>query len=636
MAQMIPERPHPSSNQSERRVFNAFSGCPESWTVFHGLSRAEKTKGKRRVPGGECDFVVCIPNVGWVVVEVKGHGVKYFNYEWVREYRGRRQTLDESPMEQAQQNAFDMQRYLKRTNPELKRCPFFFAVAFPFHDVGGPEISPGNTLAPTDCADPASIQAGINRIVNDTRERTGVRPCSAALISDVIEAFKTKVEVAADMVMLQNELSSLEFSNEQSDAIPRIAFTDKVLVEGPAGTGKTLLAMHIAREAAASGLKTLVLTDTEGQREWMQLETFGSPGLAVDTDAHWLTRRILDVVGPPPVDVAIASIDKTVADLQHRRQQLVDVQNAQEPAAHIPNDNQSRPSNMREALDNVDDAQLRTLNNAFEILNHSDRKLPWDILVWDEFQHFPFPKTAAAIVQHFNRVKIFADFQRQDELGQAVDRDLRTLVLNELSTNPIKLARNYRNSSNIASAVRNLSGFDVGEPRPVDALQVEVHYISMKAFEDEYIASQTVRAALENRIEDLPYALGDVSGRIATILGNQALIRRAFQWESTIYDYPIRRFEGRGLRDAEPLEAHVCISSISEFSGLESPVVLFIEGKNDGITPPINSLAKHTKYAALTRARTLLCIYTPEANRQYYQDRLPQARHIPPDNRQSA
>ena len=636
MAQMIPERPHPSSNQSERRVFIAFSGCPESWTVFHGLARAEKTKGKRRVPGGECDFVVCIPDVGWIVVEVKGHGVKYFNYEWVREYRGRRQTLDESPMEQAQQNAFDMQRYLTQTKPELERCPFFFAVAFPFHNVDGPEIIPGNTLTPRDCSDSASIQAGIDRIVSNTRERTGVKPCSATLISNVIEAFKTKLEVAPDMVMLQNELSFLEFSNEQSDAIPRIAFTDKVLVEGPAGTGKTLLAMHIAREAAVSGLKTLVLTDTEGQREWMQLETYGSPGLTVDTDAHWLTSRILDVVGPPPVDVAIASIDKAVADLQHRRQQLVNLQNSQEPAEHLPNDQPTRSNNMREALDNVDDAQLRTLNDAFEILSHSDRKLPWDIIVWDEFQHFPFPKTAAAIVQHFSRVKIFADFQRQDELGRAVDRNLRTLILNELSTTPIKLARNYRNSSNIASAVKSLSGFDVGSPRPVDALQVEVHYISMKAFEDDYIASQTVRAALENRIEDLPYALGDISGRIATILGNYRLIHRAFQWESTISDYPIRRFEARNLRDAEPLEAHVCISSIGEFSGLESPVVLFVEGKHDGITPPINNIAKHTKYAALTRARTLLCIYTPEANRQYYQQHLPQARHIPPDNAQSA
>lgn len=636
MAQMIPEKPRPSSNRSEQRVFDVLSGCPDSWTVFHGLARAEKTKGNRRVPGGECDFVVCIPDVGWIVVEVKGLGVKHFGDQWVREYRGRRQTLDESPMEQARMNAFDMRSYLTKTDPELKRCPFFFAVAFPLEYVSSPENSSGNTLSPRDCSDSASIQAGINRIISSTRERTNVRPCSAEMISTVIEAFKTKVEVAADMVMLQSELSFIEFSNEQSDAIPRIAFTDKVLVEGPAGTGKTLLAMHIAREAAASGLKTLVLTNTEGQREWMQLETYGSPGLTVDTDAHWLTRRILDVVGPPPVDLAIASIDKTVADLQHRRQQLVNVQQIQDPRNQVPNNQHSRSKNMREALDNVDDAQLRTLNDAFTILEHSDRQLTWDILVWDEFQHFPFPKTAAAIVQRFNRVKIFADFRRQDELGRAVDRDLRSLILNELSTEPITLARNYRNSNNIATAVKQLSGFDVGNPRLVDSLQVEVHYISMDAYEDDYIASQTVRAALENRIDDLPYALGDVSGRIATILGNASLINRAFQWESTIGEYPIRRFEERSIRDAEPPESHVCISSISEFSGLESPVVLFVEGLNDGITPPINSMAAYTKYAALTRARTLLCIFTPEQNRDYYQTHLPDARHIPPDPPQSA
>ena len=636
MAHMIPENPHPASTRSERRVFDALMGCPDEWTVFHGIARAEKTSGKRRVPGGECDFIICIPDTGWIVIEVKGQGVRFSNNAWIREYQGKVDNLPETPLTQARNNAYDMRNHLATIDNRLRNCPFFFCVAFPFEYVSGPENNTSNTLSPRDCADPEGIRAAIDRIVSEQQARTGQRRRRNVPINDVIEAFKTKVEVAADMVMLQTERMFLHLSNQQSYSLARLAFIDKVLIEGPAGTGKTLLAMYIAREAAASGLKTLILTDTAGQREWMQLETYGSPSLTVDIDAHWLTRIIADNTGRPPLNVALASIDQKMAELQRQREELVRFQQRKEDGAPPTNLGATIPTDPREALNDVDEAQLTMLTAALEHIQNSGQNLPWDMLVWDEFQHFPFPKTAAAIVKQFNRVKVFADFQRQDALGRTVDRDLRSLIVNELHTDPIQLQRNYRNSDNIAHAVERLTGFNVGETPGVPSLDIEIHYIAQETYNDENVAAQTIRTAIQDRIEDLPYALGDVSGRSATVLGNLPLIERAVQWESTIGEYPIRRFGGKNLPDAEPLESHVCISSISEFSGLESPVVLYVEGPNDNPSPNADNLAAYTKYAALTRARTLLCIYTPEANRQYYQDRLPQARHIPPDNRQSA
>ena len=637
MAEMIPSSPHPSATQSERRVFNALAGCPDDWTIFHGVARSEKTKGRRRVPGGECDFIVCIPNVGWVVVEVKGQGVRFLDNRWVREYRGRRDSLNETPVMQARQNAHDMRDYLRGIANDLGRCPFFWAVAFPFEYVASPENNTGNTLSPVDCADANNIKNAIDRIVSQTRERLGLPdPRGGLPLQDVVEAFRTKVEVAADMVMLQSEQTFFHLSNEQSDALAGAALIDEVLVEGPAGSGKTLLAMHIAREAARYGLRTLVFTDTVGLREWMQQETFGTPSLTVHIDAMWVNQTIQEVLGSPPLDVAIATIDRQVTELQRQREELVRIQQGEGQRRGGGPVKRNDPDYVKKTLQDIDNSQSQMLSEAFSRMTESGFHVPWDLLVWDEFQHFPYPETARVVIDHFQKVKVFADFSRQDVLGHAVGIELQSSILNQMAGRSVRLKRNMRNSANVAQAVHDLTGLDTGEPNADEGLQVEVHYIDNDAFIEPSLAGETIRVAIEQRVEALPHALADVSRRVAAILGPQDLTEEPFRWESMIGEYPIRRMDGEYLRDAEPLESHICISSIREFSGLESPVVFYVEGPNKNDGPTDQEIESYVKYAALTRARSLLCILTPESNRDYYEERLPDALHIPPDEPQVA
>ena len=639
MARMFPEKPRLHAPESERRIFELLAACPTEWTVLHGVARAEKTRSGGRVPGGECDFIICIPNRGWVVLEVKGYGVRFLNGEWFRTFRGRSRRMSETPMQQAQGNAHDMNRVLREQNPQLQAVPFYHAVAFPFEYATGPEHDISNTLLPHDCRDVPSLSNAIVRIIDETDSRRNRRTQRTRFpIDTIVGAFQTKLESASEMVLLENETLYVSLSDDQSDALASALLFEKTLTVGPAGSGKTLLAMQIARSSGARGLRTLVLTNTAGQREWMQLETFGTPHLTVNIDNHWVNLINSTHATSQTVKETLAQLTKQLEILTQRTKQLVDIV---ERSQHIHAGGLKQDltvNDRRKLVEEHDQQQATLLRDAIDDIIAKNGELPWDMLIWDEFQHFPYPKTAAVITERFPRVIIFADFQRQDALGVTIGHRAEDAIQKTISTPPLRLHDNRRNSGNIATTVETLTGLATGKATMAEGPPVEIHYLPCDLHSESVADLEEIKYRIDDRISDLPEALGiyDQGGRVATVIDDHGFLDRAFKYESVIADLPIRRIGGPSLMDAEPLIPHVCFSNSRNFGGLESPAVIYMEGNLKKNQDDTTNLAAYTKYAALTRARTLLCIYTPEANRDYYQDRLPEARHIPPDNPQSA
>ena len=639
MARMLPDKPRLHAPESERRIFKLLAACPSEWTVLHGVARAEKTRSGGRVPGGECDFIICIPNRGWVVLEVKGYGIRFLNGEWFRTFRGRSRRMGETPMQQAQGNAHDMNRLLREQKPELHPVPFYHAVAFPFEYATGPEHDISNTLLPHDCRDVPSLRDAVVRIIDETdRRRDQTTKRTSLPIDAIVDAFQTTLESASEMVLLENETLYVSLSDDQSDALAGALLFEKTLIVGPAGSGKTLLAMQIARSSGVRGLRTLVLTNTAGQREWMQLETFGTPHLTVNIDNHWINLINSAHAASQTVNETLAQLTKQLQILTERTKQLVNiVEKSQDLDASGLNQNLT-VKDRRKLVEEHDNQQAALLRNAIDDLIAKNGELPWDMLIWDEFQHFPYPQTAAVIAERFPRVKIFADFQRQDALGIAIGHRAEDAIQNTISTPPLRLKDNRRNSGNIATTVETLTGLATGSSAMAEGPPVEIHYLPCDLHSESVADLEEIKYRIDDRISDLPEALGiyDQGGRVVTVIDDHGFLERAFEYESVIADLPIRRIGGYGLMDAEPLTPHVCFSNSRSFGGLESPAVIYMEGNLEKVKHNRTNLAAYTKYAALTRARTLLCIYTPEANRDYYQQHLPQARHIPPDNPQSA
>ena len=613
---MIPDKPIRGTHRAETRIFELFAACPENWVVFHGIPRGEKTTGSGRTPGGETDFIVLIPGVGWLVLEVKGETVGYKNGRWVREGKRGSQSLRETPMQQARSNAYDMRTYIRETDPSCADYPFFWTVAFLSERIESPEHSESNTILSRDCYDASDFELGILRVINDAKlnfDQPRIAP-RAIDVERLVCLFQTRIQTDTAMVLVESEREFVRLSEEQNSTLWGAGLVDKVLIEGPAGSGKTILAMHMARQAGERGLRTLVLTDTLGQREWLQIETYGIAQLTVDIDTRWidnLTRRR----------------GRGRNRVQNRLERLRNLSARIEGDIKKIERGGDEKKDARQQLEERDEILTELIDQAFKEMVEEHGELPWDLLIWDEFQDYRYPRAARRIVREFRRVKIFADFQRQDWLGAMVGRDLKGELIEEFGTTPEKLMHNNRNSANIADAATKLTHVPTGPTFAGDGLPVEIHYHLGDPMSDDPEAVEELNGILISRVNELKSTMGTISGRIATIIDNGHAVETAFRWQSTIGDFPIRRMLSARPFDAEPSQSHVCFADVASFKGLESPVVFLIYP--EPIPLPDEPIRHLINYSALTRARSLLCIFTPEGNRPFFEQRLPEALHFP-------
>ena len=100
----------PPDLHSEREVLAALRTLPPEAHVFVRLRILDTEANKDR----ELDFLVLHPELGLVIIEVKGKGVEPQGDHWVRRHgAGHAQRLDETPGEQMQAQQYTLLRYLK-------------------------------------------------------------------------------------------------------------------------------------------------------------------------------------------------------------------------------------------------------------------------------------------------------------------------------------------------------------------------------------------------------------------------------------------------------------------------------------------------------------------------------------------
>lgn len=214
---------------------------------------------------GEIDFVVVCER-GVACLEIKGGRVECRDGQWTFIDRyGTERVKPEGPFAQVTGNMFSLRDILKKRfegNPHMKNILMASGVVFPditFHSDSQeiiPEIIYDRTTE--------DISEYMNQVFDYWQQRQHREP-SKLSPSDIREVVQFLRADFCFIPSLNDRLEQVEqklvrLTAEQAQLMEALGMNDHLIVEGGAGTGKTLLAAEFARRQLEQGARVLYLT----------------------------------------------------------------------------------------------------------------------------------------------------------------------------------------------------------------------------------------------------------------------------------------------------------------------------------------------------------------------------------------
>lgn len=260
MARMVPFPMLPTDSAAERRLYEGFlEQLDDAYVVYHSVDWV--VAGRKGRNEGEADFVVTHPELGLLALEVKGGRVAFDpnSKRWTQTGHSGTHVLGEDPFHQARDGMHSLVRILEgQPGWERWRPSYGFGVAFPDGRYEH-EAHPG--APPTIAIDRDDLDRLASRVpqVMETWQRPG-RRFGAEGMDAVASAFGFRVEVRTPLKLRfdEEDRKIVELTNDQAWVLAFVLHRRRAAVTGPAGSGKTLLAISVAKQLAAAGRRTLL------------------------------------------------------------------------------------------------------------------------------------------------------------------------------------------------------------------------------------------------------------------------------------------------------------------------------------------------------------------------------------------
>ena len=318
---MIPSFIDPDTAPGEVDVYNMLAHGPDDWIVFHQVDLTSTMRGtvkSRR----EIDFLIVIPKAGIMCIEVKSHeGIHFDGKFW------HPSTIKQDPFKQSLNARYALKRHLESQGQELAciplgRCCVFPRSSFSLDSNAGVDrwelfdmrAFRGFKDSPAFCS---ALEDSLRKSVEKEYGGQLKDPLSLSQTSrlksylapiqknrpGLREQIKVREEVAFGLLREQQK-PIVKFAESGTSAGK--LHNPRLIIDGAAGTGKSWIAMEIARRMADSGKRTGLVCFNKLVGEWVAANVskdIGRPNLI----AGPAIRMLMDMTG---VSVPVATDEK--------------------------------------------------------------------------------------------------------------------------------------------------------------------------------------------------------------------------------------------------------------------------------------------------------------------------------------
>lgn len=581
MARMIPPLVAADAPKGEKQLFAKLRDDPNAkdWLVLHSfdirrhVARAE----------GEADMVIVVPGLGVLCIEVKGCGVVREGGLWTYSYSPPK-TSTVGPFRQASQAAHSIRQYLALKDSSLASLVFHSAVLFTEVDFADKSLEwePWQIIGRTEFLR-QPISSLVTRVLEAAHSQCRSRKPVPAWYGSQSRPTLRQLEIIQRLMRpdfeytasARNDVELAEaavrrFTDEQFEAIDHLEDNRRVLFKGPAGTGKTFLAIEAARRAVRAGRTVALLCFNSLLASWLKHE---AESIAQEAKARSLSFYVGSFSG---LMLSIAKIDVPAT----ANQEFWGVELPMRAVDAMLADGRDVPSFELLLVDEAQDLLSEPLLDVMELLLSGG-----------------LGSGCWAMFGDFERQAIYAD--KGATLG--LDR-LRNRTADSVSTYRLRI--NCRNATRIAEAVTITSGMSPGYSRilnTADSTDVEPVFYRSPSHQGDLLFATI--AKLLKSLAPAEIVVLSMRADASSCVARQA--RDQTGWHFASY----REEPGDG--------AAIRYSSVHAFKGLEAAAVVLTD-----IEAIEDDQAKALLYVGMSRARIRLHVLMHERLRSSYDSML--------------